>query len=62
MAETCKEISREAELELREKTALAGQGDILHILGGSAYPPTMRSLSLALSSWSGGKFQWDHKF
>lgn len=34
VAETCKEISREVELELREKTALAGQGDILHILGG----------------------------
>lgn len=57
MAETCKEISRDAELELRGKRALASQGDSIHILEGRACPLTERGSSLALSSWSGEKFQ-----
>lgn len=57
MAETCKEISRDSELELRGKRALASQGDSIHILEGRPCPLTERGSSLALSSWSGEKFQ-----
>lgn len=59
MAETCKEIKRDAELELRGKRALASQDDSIHILEGHPCPLTERSSSLALSSWSGEEFQWD---
>lgn len=51
VAETCKEIRREAELELREKTALAGQGDILHILGG---PHALQQWGAYLWLWAAG--------